>query len=88
MDKPDLVRDMVRQVKSRTSPLRMSDGSSFPCSIKIRVHPDLKQTVEFVRRAEAVGVDWITVHGRTRKMKNTEPVDLDAIKLVGLDVFG
>ncbi|KAJ3028656.1 tRNA-dihydrouridine(20a/20b) synthase [NAD(P)+]-like protein [Rhizophlyctis rosea] len=82
MEKPELVRDMVRQVKARTSPLKMADGSTFPCSIKIRVHPDLRQTVEFVKRAEAVGVDWITVHGRTRRMKNTEPVDLDAIKLV------
>ncbi|KAJ3279677.1 tRNA-dihydrouridine(20a/20b) synthase [NAD(P)+]-like protein [Borealophlyctis nickersoniae] len=48
----------------------------------IRVHPDLNKTVEYVRRAQSVGVDWITVHGRTRKMKSSEPVNLEAIKLV------
>ncbi|KNC98393.1 uncharacterized protein SPPG_06098 [Spizellomyces punctatus DAOM BR117] len=82
MEDPELVRDMVRQVKARTSGIAMADGEPFPCSVKIRVHPDLKKTVEFVQRAESVGVDWITVHGRTRRQKSTEPVDLDAIKLV------
>ena len=56
MEDPELVRDMVRQVKSRTSGVRMADGDPFPCSVKIRVHPDLKKTVEFVRRAESIGV--------------------------------
>eukprot|EP00842_Homolaphlyctis_polyrhiza_P004639 jgi/Hompol1/5176/HPOL_001228-RA len=91
MDKPELVRDMVKQVKSRTQSVKMSDGSSFPCSIKIRIHPDLAKTVEFVRRAESVGVDWITVHGRTRTQKNSEPVNLDGIRVakesVGVPVF-
>ncbi|KAI9146501.1 hypothetical protein BKA69DRAFT_1034705 [Paraphysoderma sedebokerense] len=81
MEKPDLVRDMVRQVRSRTSGSDIV-GSHIPCSIKIRIHSDLKETVEFARRAEAVGVEWIAVHGRTRKQKSTEPVDLEAITLV------
>jgi tRNA-dihydrouridine synthase len=83
MSDPELVRDMIRQTKARTSPVKMQDGSSFPCSIKIRcVSNDVSKTVEFAKRAEAVGVDFITLHGRTRKQKSSEPVDLDAIKIV------
>ncbi|KAJ3012897.1 tRNA-dihydrouridine(20a/20b) synthase [NAD(P)+]-like protein [Thoreauomyces humboldtii] len=85
MEEPELVRDMVRQVKARTSGVRMADGEHFPVSIKIRVHPDIRKTIEFVKRAESVGVDWITVHGRTRRQKSSEPVDLDAIKIVKED---
>ncbi|KAI8809607.1 hypothetical protein BJ742DRAFT_676632 [Cladochytrium replicatum] len=97
LEHPDLVADMVSQTKSRTSGVlfptspsqRRSLNSkygdqSFPVSVKIRidVSGDLKKTVEFARRAEKVGADWVTVHGRTRKQKSTEPVDLVAIKLV------
>ncbi len=35
-------------------------------SVKIRLRPNLQQTVELVRRAEKMGADWITVHGRTQ----------------------
>ncbi|ORX97202.1 tRNA-dihydrouridine synthase [Basidiobolus meristosporus CBS 931.73] len=73
MEHPELVRDMVRQTKNRVN---------IPCSIKIRAHKDLRQTVEFAKRAESVGVDFITVHGRTRRQKSSEPVNLEAIKLV------
>ncbi|KAJ3153390.1 tRNA-dihydrouridine(20a/20b) synthase [NAD(P)+]-like protein [Geranomyces michiganensis] len=82
MGDPERVRDMVRQVKARVGGLRMADGEPYPVSIKIRVHADPRRTVEFVKRAESVGVDWITVHGRTSKQRSTEPVNLDAIKLV------
>ncbi|KAI8590166.1 hypothetical protein BDZ88DRAFT_415763 [Geranomyces variabilis] len=82
MEDPERVRDMVRQVKARVGGMRMADGEPYPVSIKIRVHNDPRRTVEFVKRAESVGVDWVTVHGRTAKQRSTEPVDLDAIKLV------
>ncbi|ORX45289.1 FMN-linked oxidoreductase [Hesseltinella vesiculosa] len=73
MSDPERVRDMIRTVKGRVD---------IPCSIKIRVHPDLRKTYEFVKRAEAVGVDFLTVHGRTRSQKSTEPVNFEGIKLV------
>lgn len=103
MTEPETVRDMIRQVKNRVN---------IPCSIKIRVHPDLRYSIgysvpssrsltdalsspssslytrvyrdteEFVRRAESVGVDFLTVHGRTRKQRSTEPVNFEGIKLV------
>ncbi|GAA5796908.1 hypothetical protein HPULCUR_002286 [Helicostylum pulchrum] len=73
MQDPENVRDMIRTVKGRVNIL---------CSIKIRVHDNLQTTYEFVKRAEAVGVDFLTVHGRTRLQKNTESVNFEAIKLV------
>ncbi|KAJ2162182.1 tRNA dihydrouridine synthase [Coemansia sp. RSA 552] len=73
-ERPETVQDMVRAVKSVVD---------IPCSVKIRKHPtDMRQTVELVRRAEMMGVDWITIHGRNRHQKSTEPVDYDAIRLV------
>ncbi|KAJ1834429.1 tRNA dihydrouridine synthase [Coemansia sp. RSA 2706] len=73
-ERPETVQDMVRAVKGAVN---------IPCSIKIRKHPtDMRQTVELVRRAERMGIDWITIHGRTRHQKSTEPVDYEAIKLV------
>ncbi|KAJ3260639.1 tRNA-dihydrouridine(20a/20b) synthase [NAD(P)+]-like protein [Boothiomyces macroporosus] len=82
LSQPETVKDIVDQVKRRTSSVKMQDGSSFPCSIKIRIHEDLNETVELCKRAEAVGVDWITVHGRLKKQKNHEPVNLDALKIM------
>jgi tRNA-dihydrouridine synthase 4 len=71
--KPDLVRQMVSDTRSRVGDM--------PCSIKIRVLPDLRQTVELVQRAEAVGVAWITVHGRTPEQRR-QPADHDTIATV------
>lgn len=82
MEKPELVKEMVRTVKSRTSNVKMANGLSFPCSVKIRVHPELSKTVEYVKRMEIVGADWITVHGRTSKQRNTEPVNFEGIRIV------
>jgi tRNA-dihydrouridine synthase len=41
-----------------------------------------RETYEFIKRAESVGVEYITVHGRTKTQKNTEPANLDAIRFV------
>jgi tRNA-dihydrouridine synthase 4 len=84
MRNSELVADMIDQVKRRTAPLtfKSSTGTGFPCSVKIRVHKDIKQTIEFARRAEKSGADWISVHGRTQKQRSYEPVDLEAIKII------
>ncbi|KAI8910845.1 hypothetical protein EDD86DRAFT_127039 [Gorgonomyces haynaldii] len=82
MEHPDTVMDIIAQIKQRTAPVKMQDGSAFPCSVKIRVHSDLKNTVEMAKRAEKMGADWITVHGRTKSQKSSEPVNWEAIKMV------
>lgn len=83
MEDPEMVRDMIRQTKSRCSPM-------FPCgipmSIKIRIHPDLRRTVDYVQMMEKAGVDFITVHGRNRRQKSTVPVNVESIQLVKTSV--
>lgn len=75
---------MINQVKRKTAPLNFqsNSGTGFPVSVKIRIHSDLSKTVEFAKRAEKCGADWITVHGRTQKQRSSEPVDYNAIKLI------
>lgn len=75
MSKKELVCEMVRAVKSRF-------GDSLTMEIKIRVHPDIDETIEFVQAAENAGVDFITVHGRTKATRSSIPVDLDKIRIV------
>lgn len=75
MKKPRDVADMVRAVKDRC-------GAEFCVSVKIRIHKDLEETERFVRMVEEAGVDYITVHGRMRQTRSSEPVNLDAIKRI------
>ncbi|KAI5838661.1 dihydrouridine synthase [Morchella snyderi] len=75
MRKPELVRDMIMAAKERC-------GSQFCVSVKIRIHSNLQETVRFVTIVETGGPDYITVHGRRRSQKSTEPVNLEAIRLI------
>jgi tRNA-dihydrouridine synthase 4 len=76
--KPELVADMVHGARRQTS---------LPVSIKIRIHGDLRETVELCRRAESAGCGWITIHGRTTKQR-AEPCNFDAIKIVSSSIKG
>lgn len=53
MSKPELVADMIGSVKRITAGVKFesTNGTGLPCSVKIRVHKDLKETVEFAKRA-------------------------------------
>lgn len=75
MSQPELVSDMVRAVKQKY-------GDSICIETKIRIHSDLNETVRFVKMVESAGVDFITVHGRTKITRSSQPANLDAIKLV------
>ncbi|XP_061222257.1 tRNA-dihydrouridine(20a/20b) synthase [NAD(P)+]-like isoform X3 [Neopsephotus bourkii] len=75
INKPELVQDMVRHVRNQINKPR------FSVSIKIRIHEDLKRTVDLCQKAEATGVSWITVHGRSVE-ERYQPVHYDAIKII------
>ncbi|XP_069545633.1 B-cell receptor-associated protein 29-like isoform X2 [Brachyistius frenatus] len=75
INKPELVKDMVRQVRNQV------DNPNYTASIKIRIHKDLKQTVDLCQKAESAGVSWITVHGRTAEERH-QPVHYEAIKTI------
>ncbi|XP_030072618.1 B-cell receptor-associated protein 29-like, partial [Microcaecilia unicolor] len=75
INKPELIQDMVRQVRNQV------ENPNFSVSIKIRIHDDLIKTVDLCRKAEAAGVSWITVHGRYLEERH-QPVHYDAIKII------
>ncbi|XP_066490106.1 tRNA-dihydrouridine(20a/20b) synthase [NAD(P)+]-like isoform X2 [Tiliqua scincoides] len=75
INKPELVQEMVRQVRNQV------ENPMFSLSIKIRIHDDLKRTVDLCQKAEAAGVSWITVHGRNVDERH-QPVHYDAIKII------
>ncbi|KAI9693579.1 MAG: hypothetical protein M1820_009145 [Bogoriella megaspora] len=69
------VGEMVRAVKA-------SCGTDFCVSVKIRIHKDLRETVDFVRTIEAAGADFLTVHARTHHQRSNTPPLHEATKLV------
>lgn len=73
INEPQLVRDMVLQTRNR-----ITEPSKFSTSVKIRLHQDIRRTVDLCQQAENAGASFITVHGRTVEQR-TEPVDYDAI---------
>lgn len=75
LNKPDLVHDMIQQVRNRIT------DTKYTISLKIRLHDDVRQSVQFCRQAEQAGASWISVHGRT-KSQRTEAVNLEAIKII------
>jgi len=83
LDKPELLQEMIKEAKV---------ASDLPISIKIRISPDLRNTVELVQRAEKMGVSWITVHGRTADQRSNVPVNYDAVKIIkesaAVPIFG
>lgn len=80
MHKRELVASMVSEAKAGLH--NETRAVKKTVSVKIRIHKDLRQTVDFVKTVQDAGVDFITIHGRTRSTRNQEAVNLEAIKLV------
>ncbi|RCK65007.1 tRNA-dihydrouridine(20a/20b) synthase [NAD(P)+] [Candida viswanathii] len=75
MSEPDLVAELVRTAKTKY-------GDAICIDTKIRIHKDINETVEFVKKVVAAGTDIITVHGRTKNTRSSVPVNLEAIKTI------
>ncbi|ORY81491.1 hypothetical protein BCR37DRAFT_380393 [Protomyces lactucae-debilis] len=75
MKEPERVCALIRAARAAV-------GETILLEAKMRVHRDLKETVAWAQMVEASGVDWITCHGRTKSTRSSEPVDLEAIRLV------
>ncbi|SCU98474.1 LADA_0H13256g1_1 [Lachancea dasiensis] len=72
---PELLSSMVSAVKEKY-------GDKVRLETKIRIHDDWDQTVDLCHKLCDAGVDWITIHGRTRTTRSSVPVNLDAIKYI------
>lgn len=75
MSEPELVSSMVKSVKN-------AYGDKVTIETKIRIHKDISETIRFVKMVEESGVDFITVHGRTKNTRSSEPANFDAIKII------
>ncbi|KAG6545966.1 hypothetical protein Mapa_012627 [Marchantia paleacea] len=75
MDDLPLVRSLVSHLASNLS---------VPVSCKIRVFPELEDTLAYARMLEAAGCSLLAVHGRTREQKFSQLVraDWNAIRAV------
>lgn len=80
MHQPELVSAMVRSAQEALRSLGLQGKKTV--SVKIRIHADIRKTLDFVRMVEAAGVDFITVHGRMRSTPSSKPVNLAAIRAV------
>lgn len=75
MSQPELVSGMVKAVKDKY-------GDEICIETKIRVHDDIEETIRFAQMVESAGVDFITVHGRTKNTRSSQPVNLSKIQTI------
>jgi tRNA-dihydrouridine synthase 4 len=80
MNRRSLVAETVKAAKTTLE--RDGYAGKRTVSVKIRIHKDLRDTVDFIRTVQDAGVDFITIHGRTRNQRSSEPVDLEAIRML------
>ncbi|RFU32173.1 hypothetical protein B7463_g4185, partial [Scytalidium lignicola] len=91
--KRELVLEMVKDAKKalREDGWDVGDGEAREgrrktVSVKIRIHKDLRETVDLVQTLQSanLGVDFLTIHGRTRSQPSnaTNPVSLSAISIL------
>lgn len=78
MHKRELVAEMVKEAKS-TLKQEGYEGKK-TVSVKIRIHKDLRDTIDFINTVQHAGVDFLTIHGRMRSTPSSQPVNLEAIK--------
>lgn len=73
LGQPEKVGEMVGQV---------SEISSIPVTVKIRVLDSSEKTRNIARLIESSGASALTVHGRTRKQKYSGDPDIDIIRKI------
>ncbi|KAK9439380.1 Dihydrouridine synthase [Metarhizium brunneum] len=94
MDQRALVRDMVTETRQRlrqdgwavSTESDMESARGRSVSVKIRVHDDLRKTVDFldtvIGHPQFRNVDWVTIHPRTRHTPSTTPIFAEALEML------
>ncbi|PHH93148.1 hypothetical protein CDD83_3 [Cordyceps sp. RAO-2017] len=94
MDQRQLVRDMVVETRQRLShdgwavglDADMDSSLGRSVSVKIRVHGDLRRTMDFldtvIGHPQNRQVDWITIHPRTRHTPSSVPIRTEALEIL------
>jgi tRNA-dihydrouridine synthase B len=78
MQNEPLVRQILEAVVSAVSP------RGIPVTLKMRTgwHPDHKNAMHIARMAQDIGIQMLTIHGRTRACGYVAPVEYDTIAAV------
>ncbi|KAK0657432.1 hypothetical protein B0T16DRAFT_60237 [Cercophora newfieldiana] len=94
MEKRELVRSMVIETRAALSAAGYSVAKeasiSSPLgrsiSVKIRVHKDLRKTMDFITTvlgpAQDRDIDFLTIHPRTRHTPSSTPIDVEALEIL------
>ncbi|GKT42240.1 tRNA-dihydrouridine(47) synthase [NAD(P)(+)] [Colletotrichum spaethianum] len=99
MEKRELVRDMVTETRQRLA----SDGwhvgkerdidspKGRSISVKIRVHKDLRKTMDFIDTVignpQDRNIDFLTIHPRTRHTASSIPINTESLGIL-LEKYG
>ncbi|XP_071082528.1 tRNA-dihydrouridine(20a/20b) synthase [NAD(P)+]-like [Haliotis cracherodii] len=75
INKPELMCDIVKEARARVP------QEEFTVSVKIRIHKNIRDTVDLCQKVERAGASFISVHGRT-KDERCQPVHYDAIRTI------
>ncbi|KAI0889399.1 FMN-linked oxidoreductase [Annulohypoxylon maeteangense] len=98
MERREVVRDMVVETRSRLqrdgwavdlanyTPSTDFAGRGRSVSVKIRVHSDLRRTMDFITTVlgdeHNRNIDWLTIHPRTRSTPSSIPINLEALEIL------
>ncbi|KAH7326515.1 dihydrouridine synthase 4-like protein [Stachybotrys elegans] len=94
MNQRELVRDMVVETRRRlhgdgwhvAKDKDKDSAQGRSVSVKIRVHDDLRKTMDFldtvIGHPQDRQVDWITIHPRTRSTPSTTPIRTEALEIL------
>ncbi|KAK9780816.1 putative tRNA-dihydrouridine(47) synthase [NAD(P)(+)] [Seiridium cardinale] len=96
MDRRELVRDMVMETRALLrndgwavdKEASVDDPKGRSVSVKIRVHKDLRKTMDFITTvlgdvsSGGRNIDWLTIHPRTKSTPSRTPINLEALEIL------
>lgn len=94
MEQRELVRDMVVEMRHKLRDEGWAVGKEKDIdnqkgrsvSVKIRVHKDLRKTMDFIETVignpQDRNIDFLTIHPRTRSTPSTTPINLEALEIL------
>ncbi|KAK4105612.1 FMN-linked oxidoreductase [Parathielavia hyrcaniae] len=94
MEKRELVRDMAVETREQLrrdgwgvdKEKDISNPKGKSVSVKIRVHKDIRKTIDFITTVlgpeQDRHIDWLTIHPRTRSTRSSTPINLEALEIL------
>ncbi|KAH8891054.1 FMN-linked oxidoreductase [Thozetella sp. PMI_491] len=94
MEKRELVRDLVVETRKKLEEdgwdvgkeKAMDSPSGRSVSVKIRIHKDLRKTMDWITTVlgpeQDRNIDFLTIHPRLRSTPSTTPINVEALELL------